>query len=146
MLNPTETTGGAFLTELNSTGKKLLFSTYFGGSAVFGGQFPTASLAVDSENSVYVTGTTGGGFTVAPNAFQGSMAGFNAAFVTKIATLAADVQVTNTANATVKDRRRAYLHHHGRQQWTRYRNRSRSDRCGTGRSHIRQRFHQRGHV
>jgi len=99
--NPISTTGNAFVTELNPTGKALLFSTYFGGGFIFGDQFPSVALAVDAVGSVYVTGTTGGDLPVTQNAFQSTIPGYNSAFVTKIATVAADVQVTNSASASV---------------------------------------------
>jgi uncharacterized repeat protein (TIGR01451 family) len=99
--NPISTTGSAFLTELNPTGTALLFSTYFGGTYVFGGQFPTVALALDPVNSVYLTGTTGGDFPVTPTAFQQNSGGGEDAFVAKIATADADVQVTNSAPKTV---------------------------------------------
>jgi uncharacterized repeat protein (TIGR01451 family) len=84
-----------FVTELNPTGRALLFSTYVPGSYV-----EPASLAIDSQNSVYVTGVTNG-LTVTTGAFQQNEAGGYEAFATKIATVAADVQVTNSAAATV---------------------------------------------
>jgi len=99
--NPISTAGDAFVTELNPTGTALLFSTYFGGGGVQGDLFPAAALAVDAVNSVYVTGTANGTFTVTPDAFQTTFSGYNEAFVTKIATVAADVQVTNAAPKSV---------------------------------------------
>jgi uncharacterized repeat protein (TIGR01451 family) len=84
-----------FVTELNPTGRSLLFSTYVPGSYV-----EPASLAIDSQNSVYVTGVTNG-LTVTTGAFQQNEAGGYDAFAVKIATVAADVQVTNSAAVTV---------------------------------------------
>jgi len=84
-----------FVTELNPTGRSLLFSTYVPGSYVL-----PASLAIDSQNSVYVTGLTNG-VTVTPGAFQQNEAGGYDAFAVKIATVASDVYVTNAAAATV---------------------------------------------
>ena len=99
--NPISTAGNAFVTELNPTGTALLFSTYFGGGFVQGDLFPAAALAVDSVNSVYVTGTSEGDFTVTPGAFQTTFSGYNEAYVTKMATVDSDVQVTNSAPKTV---------------------------------------------
>ncbi len=84
-----------FVTELNTTGRSLLFSTYVPGSYV-----EPASLAIDSQNSVYVTGVTNG-LTVTTGAFQQNEAGGYDALAVKIATLASDVEVTNAAAATV---------------------------------------------
>ena len=99
--NPIAAAGNAFVTELNPAGTVLLFSTYFGGGGVQGDLFPAAALAVDTEGSVYVTGTANGTFPVTPDAFQTTFGGYNEAFVTKIATVASDVQVTNSAPKTV---------------------------------------------
>lgn len=99
--NPISTVGNAFVTELNSTGTALLFSTYFGGGFVFGGQFPSVALAIDTTGSVYVTGSDGGDFPVTPGAFQTTFGGYNEAFVAKIATVASDVAVTNAAAKSV---------------------------------------------
>ncbi len=95
LMNALASSGTGFVTELNPTGRSLLFSTYIGGSYV-----QPASLAVDSQSSVYVTGVTNG-LTVTTGAFQQNEAGGYDAFAVKIATVAADVQVTNAAAATV---------------------------------------------
>jgi uncharacterized repeat protein (TIGR01451 family) len=99
LMNPVQTyLGGspAFVTELNPTGRALLFSTYAGG----GVDAYAASLAVDAEGSVYVTGNTND-MPVTPGAFQQTEAGGYDAFVIKIATIASDVQVTNAAPKSV---------------------------------------------
>jgi uncharacterized repeat protein (TIGR01451 family) len=82
----------AFVTELNPTGRALLFSTYAGG----GVDAYATSLALDSEGGVYVTGYTND-LPVTPGAFQQNPGGGYDAFVMKIATVASDVQVTNSA-------------------------------------------------
>jgi len=99
--NPISTEVSAFVTELNSTGTALMFSTYFGGGYVQGNQFPSVALAVDAVGSVYLAGTDGGGLPVTPGAFQSTFGGYNESFAVKIATVASDVQVTNSAPKTV---------------------------------------------
>ena len=81
----------AFVTELNSSGSNLLFSTYLGGTASDG----ATSIALDSSDNIYVTGFTySTNFPVTTNAFQRQSAvtnwyyqiNYNAnAFVTEIA-------------------------------------------------------------
>ena len=77
----------AFVTELNSNGSKLVYSSYLGGGAADGGY----GIAVDSNGDAYVTGfTTSTNFPTTTNAFQRHLACyysqyFNAnAFVTEI--------------------------------------------------------------
>jgi uncharacterized repeat protein (TIGR01451 family) len=93
--NPISTSGTSYVTELNSTGSALLFSTYLDG-----GNVQPASLAVDSEGSVYVTGQTNA-LTVTPGAFQQTFGGYYDAFVIKVATIASDLEVTNSAPTSV---------------------------------------------
>jgi beta-propeller repeat-containing protein len=62
----------AFLTKLNTAGDALLYSTCIGAEG-FGGATGDAgsyALAVDSAGNAYLTGYTGGGFPVTPNAVQ----------------------------------------------------------------------------
>jgi len=81
-----------FVAELNPTGKALLFSTYIPGAYVL-----PASLALDGQNSVYVTGVTNG-LTVTTGAFQQNFGGGTYdAFAVKIATVASDLVLTNSA-------------------------------------------------
>jgi Beta-propeller repeat len=61
-LNPVQThvtgsTGSGFLTELNSSGSALVYSTYIGGSSVGLGDLADA-VALDSSDNAYVTGQT----------------------------------------------------------------------------------------
>jgi uncharacterized repeat protein (TIGR01451 family) len=95
LVNAIATSGTGFVTELNPTGKALLFSTYIAGAYVL-----PASLAVDSQNSVYVTGVTND-LTVTTGAFQQNDAGGYDAFALKIATVASDLVLTNSAPASV---------------------------------------------
>ncbi len=74
--------GDAFITELNSTGTALVYSTYLGGSGFDGG----TSIAVDSAGDAYVTGETSSvDFPTTPGAFQTIYGGGpQDAFVTEI--------------------------------------------------------------
>jgi hypothetical protein len=70
--NPVQAAGdgtfSGFVTELNSSGSGLVFSTYLGGSS--GNDF-AAGVALDPSNNVYVTGATQNpNFPVTANAFQ----------------------------------------------------------------------------
>jgi hypothetical protein len=57
----------AFVTEINSTGSALVYSTYLGGSQSTEG----TAIAVDSSGNAYVTGNTAStDFPVTPGAFQ----------------------------------------------------------------------------
>jgi uncharacterized repeat protein (TIGR01451 family) len=97
--NPIQTSPqNAYVTEMNPAGSALLFSSFFGGTCCI---WP-ASLAVDSLGSIYLTGYTGGDLLVTPNAFQQTFGGGQTdAFVEKIATVASDAQVNNSAATSV---------------------------------------------
>lgn len=56
----------AFITKLNPTGSKLLYSTYLGGKA----DIYCIGLALDPAGNAYITGVTSGGFPVTASAFQ----------------------------------------------------------------------------
>ena len=71
-----------FVTKLNAAGSALIYSTYLGGDGVDLG----ASIAVDNNGNAYVTGnTTSTNFPTTPGAFQTTLTGFSAAFVSKLA-------------------------------------------------------------
>jgi endonuclease/exonuclease/phosphatase family metal-dependent hydrolase len=73
--------GDTFITKINSSGKKLIYSTYLGGS----GWDWCWGIAVDSEGAAYVTGNTESRDFPTKNAIQGSNAGgYQDAFITKI--------------------------------------------------------------
>jgi uncharacterized repeat protein (TIGR01451 family) len=96
LVNPITTVGTGFVTELNPSGRALLFSTYLEGA-----QVSPASLAVDSHGSIYITGESNA-LTVTPGAFQQTEGGGeNNSFAMKIATVASDLQLTNSAPTTV---------------------------------------------
>ncbi|MGA2741183.1 MAG: SBBP repeat-containing protein [Bryobacteraceae bacterium] len=98
LMNPIQTAvGPMFVTEFNSTGRALLFSTYAG---IGGAESSATSLAVDAKGSVYLTGNTND-IAVTPGAFQQAFGGGLDAFVMKIATVASDLQLTNSAPTSV---------------------------------------------
>jgi hypothetical protein len=74
----------AFVTELNSSGQLLVYSSYLGGSGYDFG----FGLAVDSlGHYAYITGQTSGNFPTTPGAFQTAYGGGSLdAFVAKIST------------------------------------------------------------
>ena len=103
VLHPIQTLGQVFVTKLNSSGTALLFSTHFGSNGQDIDQ-PTG-IAVDKQGSAYVTGLTFSSvFSVTSTAFQKVFKGPNGGtdgFVFKIATVAADLAVKNSAQTTV---------------------------------------------
>ena len=74
--------GDAFITELNSQGSALVYSSYLGGSAFDWG----FGIALDVGGNIYVSGlTSSGNFSTTPGAFQTTISGAQATFVTKFA-------------------------------------------------------------
>jgi hypothetical protein len=71
----------AFVTEINPSGSAFVFSTYLGGVREDSG----TSIALDSDRSAYIIGTTKSGFPKTPVAFQQTLATLNHGFVAKIA-------------------------------------------------------------
>ena len=68
----------AFVSELNSTGSALIFSTYMGGNGADLGY----AIALDVSNNPYVTGyTSSTNFPTSPGAFQTTLGANRAAFV-----------------------------------------------------------------
>ncbi len=72
--------GDAFVTKLDPTGQKVLYSTYIGGRAL---EYSYA-IAVDSFGQVHITGQTGSDDFPVKNAFQSKKTGLNNLFVTKL--------------------------------------------------------------
>jgi beta-propeller repeat-containing protein/HYDIN/CFA65/VesB family protein len=72
--------GDAFVTELNSTGAGLVYSSYLGGSGADAGQ----GIAVDSSNNAYVTGSTQSANFPTVTPLQPLNAGASDAFVAKV--------------------------------------------------------------
>jgi len=71
----------AFVTELNSTGSALVYSTYLGGSGTDAGY----GIAVDSAGDAYVTGsTTSANFPTTTDAYATTNSGGADAFATKL--------------------------------------------------------------
>lgn len=74
-------TGAAFVSELDATGSKLVYSTYLAGS----GGSTASAIAVDNAGNAYVTGSTpSADFPTTPSAFQRKLSGQFAGFVTKL--------------------------------------------------------------
>jgi hypothetical protein len=70
-----------FVTELNSTGSALVYSTYLGGSSTDLGY----AIALDPSNNAYVTGyTASSDFPTTPGAYQTRKHALTAGFVTKL--------------------------------------------------------------
>lgn len=76
----------AFITELNSSGTKLLYGTYLGGSNSDSSPnyLELGAIVIDGSGNVYVTGTTLSTNFPVLNALEPTLGGFNDAFVTKI--------------------------------------------------------------
>lgn len=73
--------GDGFVTELNSAGTGLLYSTYLGGS----GSEHAVGVAVDTAGNAYITGyTTSTDFPTTAGAFQTTFDGLYDRFVTKL--------------------------------------------------------------
>ena len=69
-----------YITQLNATGTKLRFSTYFGGS----GDDLLRGMALDSNGGVYITGSTVSTDFPLLNPYQPVFTGLSDAFITKI--------------------------------------------------------------
>ncbi len=72
--------GDAFVTELNSTGTSLVYSSYLGGTGADAGM----GIAVDSSGNAYVTGSTQSPDFPTVNPLQPTNAGSSDAFVAKV--------------------------------------------------------------
>ncbi len=70
----------AFITKINPTGTTIIYSTYLGG----GGNEYCHGIAVDSSGAAYVTGETGSSDFPLMNPIQGTLLGYNDAFITKL--------------------------------------------------------------
>ncbi len=86
LANPLQSSFGggnedAFVAEINNAGNKLVYSTYLGGS----GDDAGFAIAVDSDGTAFVTGSTQSTNFPNANALQLSLGGSVDAFITKIA-------------------------------------------------------------
>jgi hypothetical protein len=72
--------GQAYVSELNSGGSALVFSTYFGGS---GGAIGYG-IALDGSGNIYVAGAAGASFPTTANTLQMTYGGSTDAFIAKI--------------------------------------------------------------
>ncbi len=74
--------GDAFAAKISPLGRRLLYSTYVGGSAYDAAN----AIAVNRDGSIVITGETGSSDFPVQNPFQGSLAGPFNAFVTRLYT------------------------------------------------------------
>lgn len=104
--NATQTQSGgqndAFISEINTGGSTLLFSTYLGGSnnentSTTSGGGSLAGIAVDSATNIYVTGSTASTDFPTVSAEQTTAGGTGDAFVAKFANPLPDFTVSNGA-------------------------------------------------
>ena len=70
----------AFISKINASGSKLIYSTYLGGS---GNEF-CLGIAMDSGGAAYVTGRTSSEDFPTKNPIQGNLAGGNDVFIAKV--------------------------------------------------------------
>lgn len=84
VLNPYQSlksgTSDAFVTEVDSLGASLVYSTYLGG----GGTDYGYAIALDANANAYITGVTPSTFPTTSGAFRTSSAGSNDAFIAKL--------------------------------------------------------------
>ncbi|MGA9041100.1 MAG: SBBP repeat-containing protein [Terriglobales bacterium] len=89
-----------FVSEFNSTGSELLFSTYLGGGAAgYGGQQGNA-IAVDNSGNIYAAGSTSTPDFPVVQPLQATLKGAQNAFVAKFLTTAAPAISLNPSNLT----------------------------------------------
>jgi hypothetical protein len=79
-----------FVTKFTPDGGSLEYSTFLGGTAIYGGDLvvheSAESIAIDEEGSAYVAGLTNSGdFPTSPGAPDGQLTGVSEAFATKLA-------------------------------------------------------------
>jgi hypothetical protein len=104
-VNPIQTnSGGAsqpFITEMNSTGSTVLFSTFVGGGGCCQSQ-EAAGLAVDKSGNMYLAGNTNGsGLAVTAGAFQQSFVGQGDGYLVKIGPLTPSTTVLSAKPASI---------------------------------------------
>lgn len=76
--------GDAFVTELNSAGSALVFSTYLGGSVSNGGGASGNAIALDSTGNIYVAGSTNATDFPLQGAYQTKLKGTANVFVSEL--------------------------------------------------------------
>src|SRR5262249_19094751 len=80
----------AFVSKLNAVGPALPYPTYLGGR----GGASSSGIAVDVSGNAYVTGSAGASFPVTPGAFQTTLSGITAAFISKFSFSGPGVSLT----------------------------------------------------
>jgi uncharacterized repeat protein (TIGR01451 family) len=90
----TSLSGDAFVTKIDSSGSRLLYSTYLGGS----GDDVAQGIAVDGDSNVYVVGTTVSTDFPTANPAQAALGGSFDAFVAKLSPRRHDLALVKTAS------------------------------------------------
>ena len=93
----------AFITKLDPTGKQLMYSTYLGAE----GDDYGLGIAVDSNQSIYVTGMTGSFFWPLVNALQTDQIGVTQGFVAKLTPAGDDFVYSTYIGGSANNRGRA---------------------------------------
>lgn len=91
--------GDVFVTKLSPDGSTIIFSTFLGGSDDESG----TGIAVDSDNYVYITGTTSSVNFPVQNPFQATYSGLIDSFVAKLATDGTGLIYSTYLGGTVQD-------------------------------------------
>ncbi len=75
-----------FISEIDSTGSQLLFSTYYGGDAGQYGNTTAFAIDVDPSKNIVAVGDTTSPDLPVVNAFQAQLTGFGSSYIAKITT------------------------------------------------------------
>ncbi len=89
----------AFVTKIASTGSKLLYSTFLGGSSYDG----ASGIAVDRAGAAYVAGGTSSADFPVLNAFQPVLAGRGNAFITKLSPTGGTLEFSTYLGGSIGD-------------------------------------------
>src|SRR5262249_47058333 len=89
----------AFVTELNSSGGALVYSTFLGGELTDAG----TGIALDTAGNAYVTGQTASTHFPTANATQGTIGGANDAFVSEISAAGSQLLFSTYLGGTLNE-------------------------------------------